>query len=173
MSELFSAVISRRRALGQMAALGAAYGLLAGCKSEQIVAEGTAARGGEQAVKVVWMVKRKPGLSVAEFRDAYRHHVDLIVKHIGPTFTEYRLNFPNEAFGGIKELSANEGYISGPIPVDYDCITEMLCPDRAAYEEGLKIAVSPEVAPLLDADEGKFIDRGSVITWLGQELKVI
>ena len=171
-----ASAVSRRQAIAGMAAFTAACAALPGYASamDTVTATGTAAnKAGEKPVKVVWMIKRKHGVSVEKFRAAYRHHISLIEEHLGSTFTEYRLNFPNEAFGGIQELSANKGYISGPVPVDYDCITEMLCPNRAAYEEGLKIATTPGISELIDADENKFIDHETVITWLCDELKVI
>lgn len=123
------------------------------------------------AFRVVWLVKRKEGITPEEFREHYKNHVPKIKEYLGHLTTDYRLTFIDEAYGGINEASSGE-YVAGAIPVEYDCVTTMTSIDRAAFDEGLRITQQPEVARILDEDEKKFIDHKSVITYFCDELQV-
>ena len=120
--------------------------------------------------RVVWLVKRKPGLTPEEFREHYINHVPKIKKYLGHLTLEYSVSFINEAFGGINEASSGKGYIAGAIPAAYDCVTTMTAIDKAAFDEGLRITQQPEVAKILDEDENKFIDHKAVVTYFCDEV---
>jgi hypothetical protein len=116
----------------------------------------------EKSFKVIYLVKRKAGMSREEFMERYLEHAPLVLKYLGQTLATYTLNFPYDADGGIGEFSAGGDYIPKKTASEYDCITEMTWPNRVAFDEGAKIYAQPEVAKIID--ESGFIEYKSVLT---------
>jgi hypothetical protein len=107
-------------------------------------------------VKVIWMLKRKPGITQAQFREHYeRSHAAIARKYIGHLLLSYKRNYQTEAWGGTA--SDSQGFRQRPF--QYDCITELLVADETAYEEMGRIFAEPGAAAELYEDELEFLDR--------------
>jgi hypothetical protein len=107
-------------------------------------------------IKVLWMLKRKPGITPAQFREHYeRSHAAIARKYVGHLLLSYTRNYQTEAWGGTA--SDPDGFRQRPF--DYDCITELVVADEAAFEEMGRIFGEPAVGAELIEDELKFLDR--------------
>jgi hypothetical protein len=101
--------------------------------------------------KVLWLLKRKPGISFEQFRDHYENtHSVLGQKYFGHLMVSYRRNYDRAkeaGFGGVSPLSS-----------DYDCVAEWVLHDEAAYGEFLAIMADPAISKVFKDDELNFLD---------------
>ena len=108
-------------------------------------------------IKSMALIKRKPGLSREEFIQHYEEvHAPLALKHF-PTFKRYVRNH-------IIALPGTE-------EPDFDCITEIWFEDKEgamAVTEALG-DYKTEIGRIFLADEEKFMDRGSLVSFLVDE----
>jgi uncharacterized protein (TIGR02118 family) len=96
------------------------------------------------------LLKRKTGMSMAEFIDYYENkHVPLI-RRLLPFQSDYRRNYvhPDTA------ISTMDGQAS-----DYDVVTEAWFATAQDYEQFCADSVKPEIREALVGDEMNFIDR--------------
>lgn len=104
-------------------------------------------------VKVMVLLKRKPGLSREEFSRRYEEvHVPLVLSHLRTK--KYVRNY-TIASPGTEEL-------------DFDCITEVWF----ANKEELKAASNfyeSDVGEVIRNDEDRFIDRSKMLSFLVEE----
>lgn len=101
-------------------------------------------------IKQIFAIKRKPGLSFAEFKKYYLEKHAPLVKSSFPEIRKYLINF---ALQRGKETP-------------FDAITELYWDD---FETLVKIAKSDTYRRVIVPDEDKFIDRQSVQVILTEE----
>lgn len=112
------------------------------------------------AIKILWMLKRKPGITPAQFREHYeRSHAAIARKYVGHLLMSYTRNYQTEAWGGTATDPA--GFRQRPF--DYDCITELIVADEATVDEMGRIFSEPEASAALIEDELKFLDREATV----------
>jgi hypothetical protein len=112
-------------------------------------------------VKVMMMIKRKPGMTPEEFRHAYETgHSRLGLKLFGHLWLEYRRHYVNNA-NSFLSASGIPGYGKGQGECPCDAISEMVFPDMAAVLESNRIANIPENKRLLGEDEERMFDRAN------------
>lgn len=103
--------------------------------------------------KTIALLKRKPGLSRADFIDYYENHHSVLIRKLQPKIREYRRNF----------IDFNDGFISTvDRELDFDVITEMWYDDRAAYEESMEVWKDQALSELRVNDEMKFLDMSKI-----------
>ncbi len=108
------------------------------------------------SIKIIWMLKRKPGTTPAQFREHYeRSHAAIARKYVGHLLISYTRNYQTEAWGGTATDPA--GFRQRPF--DYDCITELVVADEAAVAEMGRIFGAPPASTELLEDEVLFLDR--------------
>jgi uncharacterized protein (TIGR02118 family) len=115
-------------------------------------------------IKMMFVIRRKPGISHSEFREYYEaNHVPLCTSLLPPV-EFYRRNYviDGTTFGTI-------GFETGSFP--YDVLTELGFADRKAYEDFLEVAGRPEISARIAADEEQFMDRASVALFLVDQNK--
>lgn len=97
-------------------------------------------------VKIIVLQKRKPGMSMDEFRDYYEKRHLKYVKEIGVDkfIYDYRRNY----------LHVDDN--------DFDLIVEFTFKTQEDYENFMAIAQVPETAEMLARDEMNFLDRTKV-----------
>ncbi len=111
-------------------------------------------------IKILWMLKRKPGTTPTQFREHYeRSHAAIARKYVGHLLMGYTRNYQTEAWGGTATDPA--GFRQRPF--DYDCITELVVADEAAFEEMARIFGAPAASAELIEDEHKFLDRWATV----------
>lgn len=112
--------------------------------------------------KVVWLLKRKEGMTHAEFREHFENsHAPIARKHIAHLFSEYRRNYPNETWSGGDPRKAGSNF--GPKEWEYDCISEWIFPNEDAFNELNRIMAEPAVSQEFFEDEEKFLDRDGFV----------
>lgn len=120
-------------------------------------------------VKLVFMLKRKPGITPEQFRAHYENsHVKLAQKYIGHLLTGYRRNYPT--FATLNPSNVPAGTEPKPYDFEYDVVTEMWVRDEAALMEIQRIFNDPKINPILVEDELKFLDRASTLMLLTDEV---
>ena len=113
-------------------------------------------------MKAIALIKRKPGLSHAEFRTHYEsNHAPLALTFIGPFLTDYRRSYPTEAFSYAEAVDADGG--ASESGFGYDCITELWFENRDMMDRMLAVLAEPAVRDVLQEDEERFLDRTSVV----------
>ena len=110
--------------------------------------------------KVFWLLKRKPGVSHAQFRAHYEaSHSQLAHKYFGHLMTGYHRNYVTAEMGATETA---DGVVTfGPREPEYDCIAEWMMPDEAAFDEINRILAQPEVREIFNEDEKRFADRSA------------
>jgi hypothetical protein len=111
------------------------------------------------------LLKRKQGLTMEQFRNHYDgKHVPLVKKHLGHTFKDYVRHFvqsgtPEGAFPGSKFDATEENNLP------YDVVTVITFKDDAALKEFQRLSASPDVGPIFEADDKKFLDTSKLISF--------
>ncbi|MFC2000550.1 EthD domain-containing protein [Chloroflexota bacterium] len=109
-------------------------------------------------VKGIALLKRKPGLTVEEFRKHYEEvHAPLAVK-LFPTIRKYMRNY----------------ITSVPFPADageleFDCITEQWFDDMEGFQ-AMMDAGAGEAGRTISNDEKTFLDRAKTVYLLVEEV---
>ena len=119
--------------------------------------------------KVIFFLKRKPGITPAQFREHYENsHVRFAQKYIGHLLTGYTRNYPTIAFLDPSNVPA--GTEPKPYDIGYDAVTEMRVKDAAALEEISRIFNDPKIQPILKEDERKFLDDKATVMIICDEV---
>lgn len=112
--------------------------------------------------KIIFFLKRKPGITPAQFREHYENsHVRYAQKYIGHLLTGYVRSYPT--FAMLDPSNVPEGTEPAPYDLGYDCITEMRVKDAADIEEIGRIFNDPAIQPILKEDERKFLDDSHTV----------
>jgi hypothetical protein len=112
--------------------------------------------------KVLWLLKRKPGISLEQFRDHYeRSHAILGQKYLGHLLIDYKRNYKVATAGGGVPTDPKGGGLAAQ-EWEYDCVTEWVMPDEQAFEEIMRLFADPVIGKIFHDDEENFLDRESV-----------
>jgi hypothetical protein len=110
-------------------------------------------------IKVILMVKRKPGLSPEEFRLVYEtDHSHLGLKLFGHLWLDCKRIYLQQAIGSMLSHAIpldGQGQIDCPV----DVITEIVFPNMGALRESIRIANIEENKRLLIDDAERIFDR--------------
>lgn len=107
------------------------------------------------AIKIIVMVRRKPGLTPQEFRDGYENsHSRIAVELFGHLWIDYRRNYLLE--GRSFEPGAH-GSTGGPDAIGFDAVSEYVLRDAAAEAEMSRIA--RENWDMIKEDEARWFDQ--------------
>ena len=111
-------------------------------------------------VKFIVLLKRKPGMSRADFIRHYETvHAVLAVKLV-PGMIDYRRNFID--FDKVSFGMKNDH-------PGFDCVTEMIFPDMATYERAFAEFSKQEVVDAITQDEEKLFDRTTIRSYIVEE----
>ena len=113
-------------------------------------------------IKLVMPMKRRPGMSVEEFREYYEGSHRLIgEKYLKGYADKYMRRF-------VDPLPDREGKLYDP---EYDVILEIWYPDEATFKAcGLHLS-SPEIAAEIREDEEKLFDMRYMRSYLVNEVE--
>jgi hypothetical protein len=100
--------------------------------------------------KVVALIKKKPGMSKADFIAYYEANHAPLARKCFPQIVQYRRNF--------IDLD-NSIIMPGMEPPDFDSITEIWYRDREAYDEMLSTHFMAGVQEIIEGDERNFLDQ--------------
>jgi uncharacterized protein (TIGR02118 family) len=100
--------------------------------------------------KVVALIKRKPGMSRADFMSYYEANHAPLARKCFPQIVQYRRNFI-DLEGAI--------IMPGMEPPDFDSVTEIWYRDKEAYDEMLSTHFMETVRETIESDERNFLDQ--------------
>jgi hypothetical protein len=107
--------------------------------------------------KVMWLLKRKEGITHAQFRDHYeRNHAELAKKYFGNLMVEYRRNYRTSEADAYAEQGGN----MEPVALDFDCIAEWVLPNKEAFDEINRLFSDPVISTEFHNDALHFLDGG-------------
>lgn len=110
--------------------------------------------------KILWFLKRKPGITREQFRDHYENsHAVLGQKYFGHLMRGYTRNYQTEFCGRSPNERGELAF--GPMPFEYDCITEWVMEAEAALNEILALLGDPVIGRIFHDDEEHFLDRAA------------
>ena len=108
--------------------------------------------------RVFGFLTKKDGLGMQEFIDYYeKTHVPMICS-LAPVPTVYKRRYLN------GERLTNEGG-----KVDFDVMTELVFPDRNAFEEWMAALAKPGIGARIVADEERFLNRTQTRAYVVEE----
>jgi hypothetical protein len=112
--------------------------------------------------RVVNLVKRKPHLTHAQFRDHFeRSHAAMALKFCGHLFTHYERMYVSDVLGGGDPRVEGSGF--GPMEWGWDLMSVWTMKDEAAFLEIQAMMESPELKRYFQEDEDRFIDRQHIV----------
>jgi hypothetical protein len=119
--------------------------------------------GGRATVfKMIVLLKKKPGMSDAAFRDYYERHHAQLVKRSAPTMRKYVRNYLSPI--GNEAYAADEG---GAV----SCVTEAWFQSKEEFEQTVAGILSFEIAKALVRDEENLFDRPFIRWFAAQEVE--
>jgi len=123
-------------------------------------------------ITLVFLLKRKPGITKEEFRAAYEGgHVQIAKKYLGHVFADYRRNYIDGGFVKLPE-DLDKLVPMENIEDEYDAVTEMLFADEAALAEFMRVVALPEVEALFQEDEQRFLDRPAMKVYTCRQVRM-
>jgi len=106
--------------------------------------------------RVMWLLKRKPGITHEQFRKHYENsHAELGKRYVGHLMLGYHRNYD-----AAKAAGAAFGTPLSSV-TEYDCIAEWVMRDEAAFEEAMRIMAEPETLRIFQEDETHFLDSAA------------
>ena len=110
-------------------------------------------------IELTVLIRRKPGLTKAEFQQYYeQNHAPLATRIFSATFREYRRSYVMRSIG----VSTATGGIYESEDGPYDAVTRFTFDDQSAVDEFLRIGSDPAISSIIREDESKFIDQSSI-----------
>ncbi|MFV8816131.1 EthD domain-containing protein [Haliea sp. E17] len=114
-------------------------------------------------LKLVSLMKRKPGLSMAEFIDAYESlrdgHRLLGERYLRPHAVRYVRRFLTPVATAAHAAVEN----------DYDVLMEIWFPDRYTFDAVMARLAQPDIAAEIAEDEARLFDRDSIRSFFVEE----
>jgi uncharacterized protein (TIGR02118 family) len=112
--------------------------------------------------KLIIMARRKPGLSMDEFRDYYEKHHAVLVRKITPTMRAYRRNY----------LTPLDSALAAGDASSYDCVTEAWFDSEADFQRSMQsLMAHPEKTAALAKDEENLFDRSTIRIFTAVEVE--
>ena len=113
--------------------------------------------------KVMWLLKRKKGITLEQFRDHYENsHSILGKKYLGHLLIDYKRNYKvGTAGGGVPTDPKGSGLAAREW--EYDWVAERVMPNEEAFEEIMSLFADPVIGKIFHDDEEHFLDRESVL----------
>jgi uncharacterized protein (TIGR02118 family) len=103
--------------------------------------------------KLIIMAKRRPGMSMDEFRDYYEKRHAALVRNITPMMRRYRRNYLTPL---SSALAAGED-------APFDCVTEAWFDSEGDFQRSLQSLVADtEKTTALAKDEENLFDRSTI-----------
>lgn len=116
--------------------------------------------------KVVFLLKRRPGMTVQEFKDYYEnHHAKIGEEHLGGGAA---VKYIRRYFEPITEGPRGTVPDTGQEP-EFDGIMEMWFRDKAQYDSAMTRFSEPWLTKLVTEDEEKLFDRSKLRMYIVDE----
>jgi hypothetical protein len=118
-------------------------------------------------IKVIFLLKRKDGITHEEFREHYeKSHAVMGQKYFGHLLTGYVRNY-------VGEVRASRSLGSGAIQWGYDCVTEFTLASEEDLAKLYGLFAHPVIGKDFYDDEERFLDRDAVVSIVCREGDVV
>ena len=116
-------------------------------------------------MKILCMLKKKPGMSFEDFRDYYENNHAPLCEKLIPFFTNYRRNFITP----VQDYTT--GHLENALPAerDFDVVTELTFKDRAQYQQLVDALSDPKIGDIITKDEENLFDRSAMTIYIVDE----
>jgi uncharacterized protein (TIGR02118 family) len=112
--------------------------------------------------KLIIMARRKPGMSMDEFRDYYENRHAVLVREITPMMREYRRNY----------LTPLDSALAAGDTASCDCVTEAWFDSEADFQRSIQSLVADtEKTSALAKDEENLFDRSTIRIFTAVEVE--
>jgi uncharacterized protein (TIGR02118 family) len=112
--------------------------------------------------KLIIMARRKPGMSMDEFRDYYENRHALLVREITPMMREYRRNY----------LTPLDSALAAGDTASFDCVTEAWFDSEAEFQRSIQSLVADsEKTTALAKDEENLFERSTIKIFTAVEVE--
>ena len=112
--------------------------------------------------KLIAFLTRKPGKTLAQFRDHYENSPLPMARRTFPQILEHRRNYIDQ--GGVMFPA------DGPAP-QWDCLAEIWFESRAGFDSMVATVMDPKAGAELREDEVKFLDSAKTGMLMVEEVK--
>jgi hypothetical protein len=111
-------------------------------------------------IKIVTLLKRKPGMSREAFIDYYETRHAVLATRVVPGLIDYRRMYldPEQMAFGMPESSSG-----------YDVITTLVFADADGYQKAFSALSDPAIAQQIAEDEERLFDRTCIRAWVVDE----
>lgn len=114
-------------------------------------------------IKLVTLMRRKPGLGMDEFQDRYENGHRLIgERYLRGHASRYVRRFLHPV--------GTPGHAT-PLQADYDVLMEIWFPDQAAFDAAMAAISAPAAAREIAEDEARLFDRDSLRSFTVEEFE--
>lgn len=103
-------------------------------------------------VKIIGLLKKKQGMSTADFRAYYESHHAPLATRLLPPGADYRRSYPNVVRIEGKEVEGEP---------EFDAVSEVWFVDRASYEAFAETMQDPNNRAAIVEDEARFAERAA------------
>jgi hypothetical protein len=111
-------------------------------------------------LKIMAFLTKRQDIATRDFIEYYEHHHVPLIRSLAPTPIGYRRNYLVRGDALNIEDSA----------IDFDVVTELVFPDRAAYLAwGAQLSESTAGEPVISDDESTFLDRSRTRAYVVEE----
>jgi uncharacterized protein (TIGR02118 family) len=123
-------------------------------------------------IKVIGLIKRKPGISREEFLRHWKDdHGPLVMKI--PELARHVRKYVQVHRVSIPALDAQERYGQAALPAEYDGAVEMWFDNAEEMGKAFAVLADPVICKRLREDEDSFIDNAaSLSVMVGQEFTI-
>lgn len=113
-------------------------------------------------IKIMCFLKRKPGMSRAEFKDYYETtHAPLIEKML-PHYKTFTRNF----FAPVQDYEPGHMDNKRVQELDFDVVTELTFETQEDYDKIVAGLSDPEIGAVITADEENIFDRSKMSVYI-------
>ncbi len=121
-------------------------------------------------IKLVFCLRRKPGLSLPEFQDYWLNkHAPLVASHAGTLRIKRYVQTHTMDDPATQQAVAR---LRGA-PLNYDGVAELWWESREEMAAGVATPEGRDAATALLEDERKFIDHANSPLWLAEEHSIV
>ena len=123
-------------------------------------------------IKVIGLLRRKPGISREEFLRHWKDHHGALAMRV-PEFARHVRKYVQVHRVSIPELDAQERYNQSGLPMEYDGAVEMWFDSPETMQKAFAALGDPVACKELREDEDRFIDgKNTQSVMVGEEFTI-
>lgn len=118
---------------------------------------------------IIMLIKRKPGLTLQEFKDYYEsRHASLALK-LAPQIAECTRNRATTSCRANRIGRLILADVNKDVDAAFDVVTDITFRTEADDQKMVNTLADPKMGKLLADDEEKFVDRSAIVMYFVEE----